>query len=88
VAKRNLDAELVGSMRLTLADAFDLGRVQGTDFASALMLALLAHGKGQRQRLGEDRVQLSVVARLANEVAADAADLSARLARLNWLASA
>ena len=80
-------------MGLTLADAFDLGRVQGTDLASALMLALLAHGKGQRQRLGEDRVQLSVVARLANEVAADAAEigpdrLSARLARLNWLASA
>jgi hypothetical protein len=39
------------------------------------MLALLAHGKGQRQRLGEGRVQLSVVARLANEVAADAAEI-------------
>ena len=69
--ERDLDAELVRSMRLALADAFDLGRVQGIDFSPALMLTLLAHGKGERQGLGENRPQRIIVARLANEVADD-----------------
>jgi hypothetical protein len=32
----HLDAELVGSVRLALADALDLWRVQGIDLATAL----------------------------------------------------
>jgi hypothetical protein len=40
---RHLDAEFVGPMRLALADAFDLGRMQRVNLLSALMLALLAH---------------------------------------------
>ena len=75
--ERDLDAELVRSMRLALADAFDLGRVQGIDFSPALMLTLLAHGKGERQGLGENRAQRIIVARLANEVAADPAKIGA-----------
>ena len=55
--ERDLDAELVGPMRLALADALDLGRVQGIDLASALMLALLAHPAGEHERMGEDALQ-------------------------------
>ena len=47
--ERDLDAELVGAMGFSLADAFDLGRVQRIDLAPSLMLALLAHPPGQRQ---------------------------------------
>ena len=54
VAMRDLDAELVGAMRLALADAFDLGRVQRIDLRPALVLALLAHPARQHQRLSED----------------------------------
>src|SRR5476651_1731837 len=38
----DLDAELIGAMRLALADAFDLRRVQRIDLRPALVLALLA----------------------------------------------
>src|SRR5262249_51935847 len=47
--KRDLDAEFVRPMRLALADALDLGRVQRIDLPPALMLALLAHPLGQPQ---------------------------------------
>ena len=53
--ERDLDAELIRPVRLALADAFGLGRVQGIDLPPALVLALIAYGEGQRQRLGEDR---------------------------------
>ena len=36
--ERHLDPELVGVMGFSLANAFDLGRVQGIDLPSALML--------------------------------------------------
>ncbi len=36
--ERHLDPELVGAMGFSLANAFDLGRVQGIDLPSALML--------------------------------------------------
>ena len=73
--ERDLDAKFVGPVRLALADAFDLGRVQGIDLPPALVLALIAHGEGERQRLGEDRPQFSVVAGLADEIAADPAKI-------------
>ena len=56
--ERHLDAELVGPVRLALADAFDLGRMQRIDFPAALAAgAARAPGEGQRQRLGEDCAQ-------------------------------
>ncbi len=39
----HLDAELVGPMRLALADALDLGRMQRIDLAPALMAVLGQH---------------------------------------------
>ena len=41
---RHLDAELVGRVRLALADAFDLMGVQAVDLAAALALLLLENG--------------------------------------------
>ena len=64
-------------MRLALADAFDLGRVQRIDLASALMLALLAHPARQRQRMGEDALQLGLAPDLAHDVADDPAEIGA-----------
>ena len=68
--RRDLDAELVRPVRRAFADAFDLRGVQGIDFSPALVLTPLAHGKGERQELGENRAQRIIVARLANEIAA------------------
>ena len=53
-------AELVFLMRLALADAFDLGRVQRADFPAALVLALIAHPPGERESLGEQALQLRI----------------------------
>src|SRR5471032_606862 len=39
----NLDAELIRAMRLTFANAFDLGRMQRINLRPALVLTLLAH---------------------------------------------
>ena len=50
---RDLHAELVGLVRLALADAFDLRRVQGINLLAALALALMTHRIGERQQLGE-----------------------------------
>ena len=57
-------------MGFSLANAFDLGRVQRIDLASALMLALLAHPPRQRQFVGEEGVKRL----LAPDLAADVAD--------------
>ena len=75
--ERDLDAELVRAMGLALADAFDLGRVQRIDLASALMLALLAHPARQHQRMGEDALQLGLAPDLAHDVAHDPAEIGA-----------
>ena len=64
-------------MGLALADAFDLGRVQRIDLASALMLALLAHPAGEHQRMGEDALQFSLALDLAHDVANDPAEIGA-----------
>ena len=79
-------------MRLALADAFDLGRVQRIELLAALLLALLAHALGEQERAAKDLAQACVVLDLAHDVAADPARdrcarlRSARLARLNCLA--
>jgi len=64
-------------MRLALADAFDLGRVNEIDLAPALMLALLAHPAGEHQRMGEDALQFSLALDLAHDVARDPAEIGA-----------
>src|SRR5271156_1455242 len=62
---RDFHAELVGSMRLALADAFDLGRMQRIDLPPAPMLALLAHPARQHERMGEDALQVDLAPDLA-----------------------
>ena len=80
--ERDLDAKLVGTMGLALADAFDLGRVQRIDLPSALMLALLAHPAGEHDRMGEGALQFSLALDLAHDVANDPAEIgSDRLQR-------
>ena len=52
-------------MGFSLADAFDLGRVQRIDLASALMLALLAHPAREHQFVSEDGLQFRLAFDLA-----------------------
>ena len=54
---RGLDAELVGRAGLALADAFDLGGMEGIKLPAALALLLRADLRGARQRPGERRLQ-------------------------------
>src|ERR1700722_2451355 len=75
--ERDFDAKLVKAMRLALADAFDLGRVQRVDLLSTLMLALLAHPAGEHERMGEDALQPSFAPDLAHDVARDPAEIGA-----------
>jgi hypothetical protein len=77
-------------MRLALVSAFDLGRVQRIDVAAALVLALLAHPQGERQRRGERGLQRRVALDLARDVASHPAEKvrslrNARLARFELL---
>jgi hypothetical protein len=74
----DLDTELVGSVRFPLADALDLGRMQRIDLLAPLVLALVAHREGQRQRLGEDAFQPHAAFDLAHQVAADPAEIGAQ----------
>ena len=64
-------------MGFSLANAFDLGRVQRIDLASALMLALLAHPPRPHQRMSEDALQLGLAPDLAHDVARDPAEIGA-----------
>ena len=58
----DLDAELVGPMRLALADALHFRRVQGIDLGSALTLILRQHAPGQRL---SGRAKISSSSRIA-----------------------
>jgi hypothetical protein len=62
---RDLDAELVGAMSFSLADAFDLGRVQRIDLPPTLVPALVTRSEGEQQRLGDYLEQGRVAAGLA-----------------------
>jgi hypothetical protein len=73
----HLDAELIRAMGFSLADAFDLGRLQGIDLWPSLMLALLAHAAGEHERTGEGALQIGVGLDLAHDVARDPAEISA-----------
>jgi hypothetical protein len=86
-----LDAELVGLRGLALADALDLGRVQGRDLAAPLTLALVLDAPGQRQRPGEGLGEVGPMAILRATSRITRPSLvrrrrSALLARLNGLA--
>ena len=58
----HLHAELVGLVRLALADALDLRRMQRIDLAPTLMAILGQHAAGQAQLAGKDLFQ-SIIAR-------------------------
>jgi hypothetical protein len=74
----DLDAELIRAMRLALADAFDLGRVQRIDLRPPLVLALLAHPTRQHQRQAEDLLQRRVALDPAHDVARHPAKIGAQ----------
>lgn len=67
---RDLAAELIGRARLALADAFNLGGMQGIDLVAALAVVLETHAMRHRERLGEALPQRLV----AGDLAADVAD--------------
>jgi hypothetical protein len=73
----HLDAELVRPVRLALADALDLWRVQGLDLASAL---LLQHAPGQIQRPHERLPQIFIPDNAPLDVADHAAKIGLELA--------
>jgi hypothetical protein len=70
------DAELVGPVRLALADALDLWRVQGIDLATALAALLLQHALGQEQRPYECFPQIFISDDSPLDVADDTAEIS------------
>ena len=74
----HLDAELVGPMRLALADALDLGRMQRLDLAPALMPVLGQHTAGQAP--GEDLLQSLARRDAPSDVADDPAEMGLQLA--------
>ena len=71
---RGFDAELVGCAGLALADAFDLGGVEGIELPSALALLLRSDLRSTRERRIEHRLELG----LASDLAADVADQPAQ----------
>src|SRR5450432_1743520 len=75
----DLDAELVRSVGLPLADAFDFRRVQGIDLGPALALLLLAHAPRQHQHLCERCFVPAIALDLATDVANDAAEIGPQL---------
>jgi hypothetical protein len=62
-------------MRLALADAFHLVRVQAVDLAAALALALLENGCGLVERPFEERIQFRIAGDLAGDVAKGSAEI-------------
>ena len=77
----DLDAELVGLVRLALADALDLGRVQAVDLGAALAAFLIAHPPRQAQQPGERGLERGIAVDLAGNVADDAAEIGLELAQ-------
>ena len=65
----------------TLADAFNLGRMQAVDLAPALSLALLQHAPGQVERPPEDRLEILFARDLAPDVVASRRPSASRIVR-------
>src|SRR5262249_40515232 len=76
-----LDAELVRPVRLALADALPLRRVQGIDLAAALAALLLQHAPGQEQRPYERFPQIFIPDDAPLDVADDTAEIGLELAQ-------
>ena len=76
----HLDAELVRPVRLALADALHLRRVQGIDLAAALAALLLQHAPGQEQRPYERFPQIFIPDDAPLDVADDTAEIGLELA--------
>jgi len=77
----DLDAELIGPVRLALADAFNLGGVQGIDLAAALMPVLFQYAPRQIERPHEELAERVVAGGLASDVTDDAAGVGFELAK-------
>ena len=71
----DLDAELVRLVRLALADALHLGRVQAVDLGAALSALLSAHPPRQAQQPGEFGFEPMISVDLAGNVPDDAAEI-------------
>jgi hypothetical protein len=71
---RGFDTELVGRAGFALADAFDLGRVEGIELPPALALLLGADLLGARERPFQYGLEIG----LPGDLAADIADEAAR----------
>src|SRR3712207_4766509 len=65
---RDFDPELVGPVRLALADALHLRGMQGVDLAAPLSLPLILDAPGQRQGMSEDALQALAARDLARDV--------------------
>src|SRR5262252_8416090 len=76
----HLDAELIRLVRLALADALHLRRVQGIDLAAALAALLLQHAPGQEQRPYERFPQIFIPDDAPLDVADDTAEIGLELA--------
>lgn len=72
--ERDLAAELVGHARFALADAFDLGRVQGIDLGSAPAVILVANLDGEIEQRREAGLQRLIALDPPADVANDAAE--------------
>ena len=66
---RGLDAELIGPVRLALADTLRLGGMPGIDLGATLLLALAADLGGLAEGHGKGRLQRHVAVDLACDVA-------------------
>jgi hypothetical protein len=81
---RGFDAELVRRAGLALADALDLGSMEGIKFPAALALLLRADLSGARQRPLKHRFKLHLAGDLAADVANAAASRARRKRNCRW----
>ena len=79
---RGFDAELVGCAGLALANAFDLGGMEGIELPSALPLLLRSDLRSARQRRFEDGREFWPSGDLAADVADDPPEPAAQQAQL------
>src|SRR6266516_7722665 len=77
----DLDPELVGTVRLALADAFDLRSVQRINLAASLAALLFQHAPGQEQRPHERFPQNLIPGNVPLDVANDPAEIGLELAQ-------
>ena len=71
----DLDAELVGLVRLALADALHLGRMQAVDLGPALSALLGAYAPRQAQQMSECCLKPGIAIDLAGNVADHSAEI-------------